>query len=278
MNAIRRFAVLSAAAAGLGWLSSPALFAQPSVGGAKKKAMESKDAQQKKENDKAAEKKEPVVFSMGPDEKAHFEIDPASKRNVIKFESKAPGETIDSKVSQVSGHLDFNPRKLDAVEGQFTVKWKDVDTGNKTRNNHMMGKDWVDAQTYPDVVFTVTGIENATSKDKPVKAIKCLLVGKMAMHGQEKEMKIPVTLSYLEVLPVLTKKGEAPREGLAIKAGKFKIALADFDIKGKAGSVGSKVAGEQEFTTVSFMLTGPEHKVKPVMPKAPVKKPPPKGA
>ena len=26
-----------------------------------------------------------------------------------------------------NGSLDFNPRKLDAIEGKFTVEWKDVD-------------------------------------------------------------------------------------------------------------------------------------------------------
>ena len=273
MNVSKRMisaAVLSLFSVSVAW-------AQPAVGGIKKKANESKDAQQKKENDKAGDSKEPVVFSMGPDEKCHFEIDPASKRNVMKFESKAPGETIDSKVNKVTGSLDFNPKKMDKVEGKFTVSWKDVDTGNPMRNGHMMGKDWVDATTYPDVVFTVTGIEGASSKDKPVKAIKCTLVGTMAMHGKEKEMKIPATLSYLESLP--GKKGDAPHDGLAIKTSKFKIALADYDIKGKAGVVGSKVAGEQEFTMVSLNLVGPEHKdKKPATKGPPPKKPAPKGA
>ena len=262
--------VFSLLAAGMVW-------AQPSVGGAKKKANESKDQQQKKENEKAGASKEPVVFTNAPDEKCHFEIDASSKRNVIKFESKAPAETIESKVNKITGTMDFNPRKMDKVEGTFTINWKDVDTGNPTRNTHMMGKDWVDAATYPDVVFTVTGIEGASAKDKPVKAIKCTLVGKMTMHGKDHDMKIPATLTYIDSLPA--KKGEAPHDGLSIKTGKFKVALADYDIKGKAGVVGNKVAGEQEFTTVAVNLTGPEHKETkaPTQPKMAPKKPPVKG-
>lgn len=254
-----------------------AVTAQPSLGGAKKKANESKDDQNKK-NDPAAKPKDPIVFAMGPDEKAHFEIDAKSKRNVIKFESKAPKETIEGKVTKITGTLDFNPRKMDAIEGKFTIDWKDVDTGNKMRNDHMMSAPWVDAKSHPQIVFTVTGIENLSAKDKPIKSIKADLVGKMAINGKEKEMKIPVTLAYLETAGT-PKKGEAPHEGLGIRAGKFKLALADFDIKGKG--IGDKVAAELDFSTASMMLVGPEHKEekKAVTPKTPMKKPPPpKGA
>lgn len=273
MNVSKRLmwvGVVSLLAAGVAW-------AQPSVGGVKRKANESKDAQQKKANEKPGDSKEPVVFSMGPDEKSHFEVDSASKRNVMKFESKAPAETIESKVNKVAGYLDFNPKKMDKVEGKFTVAWKDVDTGNGMRNTHMMGKDWVDASTYPEVVFTVTQIEGASSKDKPVKSIKCTLVGTMAMHGRETEMKVPATLTYIEAMP--GKKGDAPHDGLTIKTSKFKVALADFGIKGKGDAVGKKVADEQEFTTVSINLIGPEHKEtkNPTQPKMPPKKPPIKG-
>ncbi|MEK6642710.1 MAG: YceI family protein [Planctomycetota bacterium] len=252
--------------------------AQPSLGGAKKKANENKEDQNKKnEPEKQDKPKDPVVFAIGPNEKAHFEIDSASKRNVIKFESKAPKETIEGKVTKIEGSLDFNPRKLDAIEGKFTIDWKDVDTGNKTRNEHMMSAPWIDAKSNPQIVFTVTGIENLSAKVKPIKSIKADLVGKMALNGKEKEMKIPVTLSYLETTGT-PKKGEAPKEGLGIRAGKFKLALADFDIKGRG--VGDKVAAELDFATASMMLVGPEHKEekKAMTPKTPVKKPPPKGA
>jgi polyisoprenoid-binding protein YceI len=260
-------------------LAAGTTFGQPSVGGAKKKANEVKPKDESGQPEKKPENKEPVVFAVGPDAKSHFEIEASSKRNMIKFESKAPKETIEGKVTVVKGSLDFNPRKMDSIEGTFTVAWKDVDTGNKMRNSHLMSKPWVDATAYPEIVFTVTGIENLTAKVKPVKTIKAELVGKMAMNGQEKETKIPVTLSYLESQST-PKKGESPRDMLGIKAGKFKIALADFDIKGKAGAVGTSVAKEQEFTTASFMLIGPEHKAdkKQNQPKVPPKKPQPRGA
>jgi polyisoprenoid-binding protein YceI len=261
-------AFVSLLAAGIAW-------AQPSLGGVKQQANKSKDSQQKKQNETAGETKEPVVFAMGPNEKCKFEVDSASKKNIMKFESKAPAETIESQVKKLTGYLELNPKKLDKVEGKFTVAWKDVDTGNPTRNGHMMGKDWVEADKYPDVVYTVTGIENASAPVKPVKSINCTLVGTMAMHGKEKEMKIPATLTYVESLP--GKKGEPAHDGMVVKAKKFKVALADFDIKGKGGVVGNKVAGEQEFTVVSANMVGPEHKDKPKEAKAPPPKKPIKG-
>lgn len=264
----RRLGFFTAAITAASLIAWGAYAAQPAMGGAKRKANEVKEPPEKKES-----KQEPVVFAMGPDEKAHFEIDSASKRNMVKFESKAPKETIESKVTKVAGFLDFNPRKMDAIEGKFTIEWKDVDTGNPTRNGHMMHAPWVDATSHPQIVYTVTGIQNLSAKIKPVKQIKADLLGKMEMNGQEKEMKIPVTLSYLEATGT-AKKGESPRDNLGIQAGKFKVALADFGIKGMG--VGEKVAAEQDFTLVKFMLTGPEHKTekKSPPPKAPPKKPP----
>ncbi len=266
----RRFTLSASAFVAACLFTWSALAAQPAMGGAKRKANELKPKDEPAKPEKKSEGL--VVFGMGPDEKAHFEVEPASKRNVMKFESKAPKETIESKVNKVSGSLDFNPRKMDAIEGKFSVAWKDVDTGNPMRNGHMMHPPWIDASKYPDVVFTVTGIENLTCKEKPIKTINATLVGKMAMNGKEKEMKIPVTLSYLESSST-PKKSEAPRDMLGIRTKKFKVALADFDIKGKG--VGEKVATEQEFTMVSLMLTGPEHKAekKAAAPKAPPRKP-----
>jgi len=176
----------------------------------------------------------------GPDEKIKFEVDPNSKRNEVNFTSKAPGETIKGHSSACTGSLTINPAKLDSAEGSFTVAWQSIDTGNKMRNQHMMGSPWVDATAHPDIVFTVTGIEQVKSAGQAGKAVKGTLVGKFAMNGVEKEVKIPATIAIVNATGA-----DKEKIGLGIKAS-FKVALADYKIEGKG--LGDKVARSQDIT------------------------------
>jgi polyisoprenoid-binding protein YceI len=194
---------------------------------------------------KQPEEKNEKGFAAGPDAMTHFVIDTASKRNEVVFTSKAPKETIKGKVASIKGQLDLNPRKLDAATGNFTVEWKNVDTGNKMRNSHMMHAPWVQTESHPAIVFTVTGLEMGKVMDTKGKTIKVKMIGKLAMNGKEKDTKIGATLAYIE--PAAGKTG---KDSLGVKAS-FKIALADFDIKGRG--VGDKVAAEQAIK-VSLVL------------------------
>lgn len=200
----------------------------------------------------------PVGFKKAPDQQVHFELLPKFTGNQIRFTSKAPKETIEGKVGKFTGTLDLNPRKLDKVEGKFVVAWKDVDTGNATRNKHLLTRPWVDSSSHPDIVFTITGFENGKVSATSDSTIKGDLVGKMEMNGKEKELRIPVTLAWIQKNESGKKPGTVS-ERIGIKAN-FKVALADFEIKGKAGSVGTAVAAQQSIK-VSAMVAAPERQL-----------------
>ena len=179
------------------------------------------------------------AFRVGPNEVAHYVVDDVSKRNEVTFTSKAPRETIKGKADRITGHLDLNPRKLDTAEGRFVVPWGSVDTGNQNKNQHMRSPTWVDAASYPDIVFTITGIEAVKARGKSGKTVRAKLVGTWSMNGHEKDIKVSVTLAY--VVPGKSKKTKDVVEGLGIRA-TFKLALSDFGIEGRGRSIGSSVA------------------------------------
>lgn len=194
-------------------------------------------------------------FEVGPDEMTNYQVDPKSSINEVVFTSTAPKETIKGKTTKATGHLDLNPRKLDSVAGGFSVAWSDVDTGNKTRNGHMMDAPWVNAKSHPKIEFAVKSLELSKTQAKaPAKsgkeghAMKGKLIGTMSMNGKDKEMKIPVTLAYVEAGK--DKDGNDVNEGIGVKA-RFSIALADFDIKGKG--VGQAVAKSQKVKISLFL-------------------------
>jgi polyisoprenoid-binding protein YceI len=195
-------------------------------------------------------------FEVGPDAMSNYQVDPKSSINEVVFTSTAPKETIKGKTTKATGHLDLNPRKLDSVAGRFAVAWSDIDTGNKTRNGHMMDEPWVNAKSHPKIEFIVKSLELSKTQSKPQQgksekeahALKGKLIGTMSMNGKDKEMKIPVTLAYVEAGK--DKDGKEVTEGIGIKA-RFSIALADFDIKGKG--VGQAVAKSQKLKVALFL-------------------------
>jgi polyisoprenoid-binding protein YceI len=222
-------------------------------------------------------------FTYGPDKKTKYEIDPDSDRNQITFTSKAPKETIKGKANRITGFLELNPRKVNEASGKFTIEWKDVEVPNKMMDGHMKADPWVNTASHPQLVYTVTGVEESKlqAKNKKSTSFKTKLVGEMEINGKKQEMTIPVTLSYVQAKP------DKPdvKEVLGIKTS-FKIKLADFDIKGKPGTIGNAVAAEQDIK-VSVVLartdkpdpseSGGGSDAAPPAPK-PKPKPKPKGA
>ncbi len=170
-----------------------------------------------------------------------FSVSTKSKPNVGLI-SKAPGETFKATSKVVKGTLTLDPSKLDSASGEFRVPFKNLDTGKKMMNQHMLSSRWMDADKYPDAVFTVSGIDKVKAGPSVVKAN---LTGTMAMHGKEKEISIPVTLVYVK-----DKAEGGTHDTLKINA-TFKVALADYDIKDPA--VGNKVA-ENMLMTVSVTM------------------------
>lgn len=163
-------------------------------------------------------------------------------KNSVALTSKAPGETFKGASKTVEGKLTLDPSKLDSASGEFRVPFKSLDTGNRMRNQHMLSSRWIDADKNPDAVFTVSGIEKVKAGPAVVKAN---LKGTMAIHGQEKEMSIPVTLVYVK-----DKAEGGTHDTLGVKAN-FNIRLEDFGISDPA--VGKKVA-ESMRMTVSVMM------------------------
>lgn len=187
-------------------------------------------------------------FTVAPNELSEFVLDAKSKRNQVVFISKAPKETIKGTTRTVAGQLKGNLYSLTDIAGSFEVAWKDLDTGNKTRNEHMMASPWVDATSHPKIVFTLTSIEPDEKQSKSGKILKGTLLGKMAMNGREREMSVPATLAYLPAKTSKSGKKTAPR--MSIKA-KFDVDLASYDIG--RDRTGDKVAQNQNIN-VSLVM------------------------
>ncbi|HWL93157.1 MAG TPA: YceI family protein [Phycisphaerae bacterium] len=227
-------------------------------------------------------KRRPALgFRAAPGDLSHFEIDPAAEGNEVTFTSVAPKEKIVGTAGQVTGTLDAKPKSLKDAKGKFTVAWSALDTGKPGMNQHMRAAPWVDASAFPEIVFTLEGIEKMKTVDKRGTKLKATLVGAFALNGAERKMRIPATLQY--VLPAKdgaapkTNGEDAPTEGEEVKEGirinaSFSLGLKDFNIVGKG--VGQAVAATQKIKVALFLPKAAAEETEPPKPPEPPK---PKG-
>lgn len=71
---------------------------------------------------------------------------------------------------------------------KLMVQTKSIDTGIIRRDHHLRGEDFLSVRVYPQAVFQVKNIEDKGKGD-------FVLKGDLSLHGQTKELVIPVKLS-----------------------------------------------------------------------------------
>lgn len=158
----------------------------------------------------------------------------------LKFLSEAPLEKIFGTADGVVGKLTTDPTDLTRTTGRFSLPVASMKTGNDKRDDHLRSDVWLDAAKFPEIVFEVTSAR-VVSDDKasPVRTAKIEAVGQLTVHGVAVPLTAPVEIKWKD------DKVKATTE--------FKVRLADHQIAGTKGIVGSKVG---ESIQVSGTLQG----------------------
>ena len=147
----------------------------------------------------------------------------------FKFTVDGPKEAIfGTATGQAS--LSGDIADITSIKGSITVPVKTMETGNTVRDDHLRSPDWLDEAKYPNIVFDVESValDGAISEEKGMKAAKVKVTGKFTLHGVTTPLTSDATIKWKE-------------DGKAKITTSFTIALADYQVKGKAGIVGSKV-------------------------------------
>ena len=149
-----------------------------------------------------------------------FEIDPADKANLVRFESKAPMESFDGRTHRVSGYINLDPAAIgDSVDAFVQVEMASLDTGISLRNKHMR-ENHLDTDSYPYATFRgVRIVEGAAGALAPGVEVPLIVEGTMNLHGVERRIRVPATVA-------LPTEGE-PRLRITSE---FEIYLADYEI------------------------------------------------
>lgn len=174
-------------------------------------------------------------------------------KNTITFESKAPLEDIVGTSTALRGYLVFDPEHPEAGgAGRLLVPTASLETGLPLRDRHLLGKEWLDAESFPVIAFSVDSVRDVklVKESEAFKTYDLVASGSLELHGKSDVVEVAARITYLSESEETRKK--QPGNLLAVRA-EFPVSLAAFGIEGFEGIVGSKVG---ETIAVSVNLIG----------------------
>lgn len=110
-------------------------------------------------------------------------------KNQFIWVSEAPLENTKGSSEGVSGTLTMDPRDLSTIRGTISTQVSTMKTGNETRDHHLKSPEWLDANRYPAISFTISSVSNISVSGNTATAT---VAGNFTMHGVSKQMSIPL--------------------------------------------------------------------------------------
>lgn len=124
-----------------------------------------------------------------------------SPLTTANYTSDAALETISGTSVQVSGTISTDLKDPSKTSGSFSIPVISLVSGVPMRDEHMAGKDWLDAATFPNITFAIKGLK--LKGDNKVltngSSVQADATGDLTLHGVTKTITIPVRATYREV-------------------------------------------------------------------------------
>lgn len=149
-------------------------------------------------------------------------------KNVIKFVSKAPLETIEGVTSRIDGNIDVDLADAATAAGQFEVDLSTVKTGIDMRDQHMRER-FVHTDSFPKATFQLKKVTKTGARSLPdSQPVDIEAEGEMTIHGVTKPVMVVGTVTYMKE----SEETQARLPGDLIHVDvSFPILLSDFNIE-----------------------------------------------
>jgi polyisoprenoid-binding protein YceI len=146
-------------------------------------------------------------------------------RNQATFFSTTPFEDFTGLSDDIKGTSTFNVSDISTLKGSFVVTVASMKTGIALRDKDMKSEEWLDAEEYPEITFTIKKVSAIkTTEDNKLQAE---VTGDFTVHGVTKDIVTDATMTYLDENEKT--RAVAPGDLLGVEA-KFTITLSDYDV------------------------------------------------
>jgi len=183
----------------------------------------------------------PQGFSVKASGEQTFSFEDMRGRNQASFFSTTPLEDITGLSNDVKGSATLDLTDISTMKGSVSISTASLKTGIELRDHHLQSSNWLDAESYPEITFTIKKVSDIKSAGDNKLGAKVL--GDFSVHGVTKEVTADVTLTYLAESEKT--KTRAPGDLLNVEAN-FNIRLSDYDVDNMV--LGQKVSDNIEIT------------------------------
>jgi len=170
-----------------------------------------------------------------------FSFEDKAGRNQATFFSTTPLEDITGITNDVKGSVTFDVNDFSTLKGKISISVASLKTGIDLRDEHLRSANWLDAESYPEVIFEIKKVNDIQVLE--ANKLRAKVTGDFTTHGVTKEVVADATVTYLDESEDTKKR--APGDLLGVQA-KFNIVLSDFDVENMI--LGQKVSDDIEIS------------------------------
>ena len=164
-----------------------------------------------------------------------------NKRNQATFYSTTPFENFTGLTNDIKGSVTFNVSDISTMKGTFVVTTASLKTGIELRDSDLKSEEWLDAEQYPKITFTIKKVSDINKIED--NKLDAKVAGDFTVHGVTKEVVTDAILTYLDASEKT--KEVAPGDLLGVVA-KFIITISDYDVDNIV--LGRKVSDKIDIT------------------------------
>jgi len=160
--------------------------------------------------------------------------------SIAKFNSNSPLEKFEGNSQALQGSFTLNADYLEQSIGKISFPVRSIKTGLSKRDDHMYGKDWLDAQNYPNIEFELKKLSSISIKKSDISGIEfsAIAEGICSIKGTAKPAKAKLIVKYVLESEITRKRAQGD---LVMIDADFSVSLKDYNVLGRGDIIGSKV-------------------------------------
>ncbi len=160
--------------------------------------------------------------------------------SIAKYISNSPLENFEGNSQSLQGSFTLQADNLEQSTGKISFPVRSMKSGLSKRDDHMYGKDWLDAQNHPNIEFELKKLSSISIKKSDNSGIEFYAIaeGICSIKGTSKPAKAKLSVKYILESEITRKR--APGDLVMIDAD-FSVALKDYNVLGRGDIIGSKV-------------------------------------
>jgi polyisoprenoid-binding protein YceI len=162
-------------------------------------------------------------------------------RNQATFYSTTPFENFTGLTNDIKGSVTFNVSDISTMKGSFIVTTASLKTGIELRDSDLKSEEWLDAEQYPKITFTIKKVSDIKKIED--NKLEAKVAGDFTVHGVRKEVVTSATMTYLDESE---KTKEVASGDLLGVVAKLTITLSDYDVDNIV--LGRKVSDKIDIT------------------------------